>query len=95
MDHGETVEQAVVREVAEETNLTLRDLKQFHVYSDPRRDKRHHIASVVFTANSPDTPRAGDDAAEAAFFPLEALPEQLAFDHAEILHDYITTRIDP
>ncbi len=95
VDKGETVEQAVIREVEEETSLSLRDVKQFRVYSEPSRDQRHHVVSVVFTGESGDRPSAGDDAAEARFFSLNALPEPLAFDHAEILNDYATAHGDP
>ncbi|MEO0115069.1 MAG: NUDIX hydrolase, partial [candidate division WOR-3 bacterium] len=38
VDYGETVENAAIREAKEETGLDLKELKQFHVYSDPNRD---------------------------------------------------------
>ncbi len=88
VDRGETVEDAVRRELMEETGVTLENLRQFHVYSDPTRDHRHHVVSVVFTASSSSPVRAGDDAAEAAFFPLDQLPEPMAFDHADIVRTY-------
>jgi 8-oxo-dGTP diphosphatase len=49
-----------------------------------------HTISVVFTAQclDPDELAAGDDAGDAKVFPLERLPEPLAFDHARILDDY-------
>ena len=47
VDVGESVEEAIVREVKEETNLSLDKLEQFRVYSDPSRDKRRHTVSVV------------------------------------------------
>ncbi|MBA3815983.1 MAG: NUDIX hydrolase [Parachlamydiaceae bacterium] len=40
--YGETVENAIRREMMEEVNLQLNDLRQFHVYSDSTRDFRHH-----------------------------------------------------
>lgn len=87
VDAGESVEHAAVREALEETGLrvTLRAL--LHVYSDPARDPRRHVMSVVFVGTAEGEPRAGDDAARARVFPLDALPE-LAFDHARILADY-------
>ncbi|MCM8831655.1 MAG: macro domain-containing protein, partial [Candidatus Omnitrophica bacterium] len=48
VDYGETVEEAVVREVKEETGLDFLDARQFNVYSDPKRDPRFHTVSVVF-----------------------------------------------
>ena len=60
------------------------------VYSHPDRDPRQHTLSVVFTGRPRDAAalRAGDDAADAAFYPLDALPEPLVFDHARILQDF-------
>ena len=92
VDYGESVEEAAVREAKEETSLNLTDLRQFHVYSDPRRDDRVHTVSAVFTALGHGEPAAADDAAEIGIFTKNNLPENLAFDHAEILHDYFSKR---
>jgi 8-oxo-dGTP diphosphatase len=88
VDYGETLEIAATREAREETGLELEDLRQFHVYSDPTRDPRQHNISVVFTAHGNGTLRAGDDAQNARWFRLDALPSPLCFDHAKILDDY-------
>lgn len=87
VDAGETVETAVARELREETGLEARSLRQFHVYSDPARDPRHPTVTVVFTVRAEGTPRGGDDAADARFFPRDRLPSPIAFDHREILRD--------
>ena len=86
---GETVEQAAVREALEETGLEIELVGLLGVYSDPARDARRHTMSTVFVARAshPEALTAGDDAAAAAFWPLEALPE-LAFDHARILQHF-------
>jgi 8-oxo-dGTP diphosphatase len=63
VEYGETVENAVRREMMEEVNLQLNDLRQFHVYSDPTRDFRHHSVEVAHTAKAFQLPTAGDDAA--------------------------------
>ncbi len=88
VDYGETLEEAVLREAREETGMDVLDLEQFHAYSDPERDPRHHTVSVVFTGKGKGTPRAADDAEDIGIFPLDDLPEKLAFDHARILSDY-------
>lgn len=88
VDYGETLEAAAVREAREETGLELVDLRQFHAYSDPARDPRQHNISMVFTARGSGSPRAGDDAGKARWFPLDELPSPLCFDHARILDDY-------
>jgi ADP-ribose pyrophosphatase YjhB (NUDIX family) len=88
VDYGETVEQAACREAREETGLELTDLRQFHVYSDPKRDDRMHTISTVFTALGIGTPTAADDAAEIGVFQSDTLPADMVFDHPAILADY-------
>ncbi|MCA9771069.1 MAG: NUDIX hydrolase [Myxococcales bacterium] len=88
VDYGESVEAAAAREAKEETCLDLRGLRQFHTYSDPRRDARKHTITTVFVAEASGAPVAADDAANARVFTLDALPAPLCFDHAEILADY-------
>jgi 8-oxo-dGTP diphosphatase len=92
VDYGETLEQAAVREAREETGLGVGSLKQFHTYSDPRRDPRQHNISTVFTARAKGVPRAGDDAGEVRIFTGENLPRPLAFDHEQILRDYFAEK---
>ena len=77
------------REAEEETGLVVQDLQQFKTYSDPGRDPRQHTASTIFIAQANTKPVAGDDAAEAALFTQETLPD-LAFDHDQIIADYFT-----
>lgn len=90
VEYGETVEDAVRREMMEEVNLELHDLVQFHVYSDPSRDFRHHSVEVTHLAKAYGTPSAGDDAAKAFIIKIEEIPwSEMAFDHAQILHDYL------
>lgn len=88
VDYGESVEQAVIREAKEETNLDIAEPKLFGVYSDPARDPRSHTVSVVFYAKTSANPMAGDDAKDLGFFDLDNLPEPIVFDHLKILKDY-------
>lgn len=91
IDEGECAEAAALREMREETGLEVRLTGLLGVYSRTDRDPRQHTLSVVFTgrALNPDELQAGDDAAAAAFYPLDALPRPLAFDHATILADFL------
>lgn len=89
VDYGESLERAALREAREETGLEVEGLKQFRAYSEPDRDPRHHTVTIVFTAAGRGEPQAADDAANLAIFPLDELPEKLAFDHARILDDYL------
>lgn len=83
----ETAEEAVVRELKEETGLSLKDVKQLKTYTSPDRDPRERVITIAFTANTDDAEvKGGDDAAEARWFPLDNLPN-LAFDHSQILKD--------
>lgn len=88
VDYGESLEDAAKREAREETGLELKNLRQFGAYSDPQRDPRQHNISFVFTADGAGALQGGDDAAVAALFSLDELPEPLCFDHGKILADY-------
>lgn len=88
VDSGETVEQAALREAKEETSLDVKELKQFHVYSDPNRDPRGPTVGIVFTARADGTPKAASDAREIGIFNQDNLPQNIAFDHCKILNDY-------
>lgn len=89
IDYGESAEQAAIREAFEETGLAVRLTGLLGVYSDPGRDPRFHTLSVAFiaVADVDQAPRAGDDAGNARFFPLDDLPD-LAFDHRRIVDDF-------
>jgi ADP-ribose pyrophosphatase YjhB (NUDIX family) len=88
VDYRESLEEAAVREAKEETNLDVKLIKQFHTYSDPKRDPRHHSISTVYIAKAKGTPEAQDDALEIGIFTELNLPEEIAFDHRSILKDY-------
>lgn len=88
VDYGESLEAAAVREAKEETGLDIELIEQFHAYSDPGRDPRHHTVTTVFLAKGTGKPRAADDAAHLDIFTQGNLPELLAFDHGKILSDY-------
>lgn len=88
VEYGESLEDAVIREVKEETSLDIFLEKQLHTYSDPARDNRCHTVTTVYIASAIGTPIANDDAKEAEIFDLFDLPD-LAFDHGKIINDYM------
>lgn len=92
VDAGEKVSAAAVREAKEETNLDVRLTALLHVYSDPARDPRKPTLSAVFTATATGKIVSGDDAGDARWFPLSALPSPIVFDHAAIIADYLVFR---
>ena len=85
---GERLEDACRRELLEETGLKGDVVDLLGAYSDPDRDPRGHTVSVAYVCKVGGVVQieAGDDAAEAKWFGLDALPA-LAFDHARILDD--------
>ena len=92
VDWGESLEDAAVREALEETCLEVRLVRQFHAYSDPKRDPRHHSITMVFIARAEGEPKAADDAKNLGVFTKETLPSPIAFDHSDILRDYFSGR---
>ncbi len=88
VDYGESLEEAAVREAKEETNLNVKLVKQFHTYSNPKRDPRHHSISTVYIAKTKGKPKAKDDALKIGIFNESNLPDEIAFDHRSILNDY-------
>jgi 8-oxo-dGTP diphosphatase len=89
VEFGESVEQAAVREAREETSLEVEIRALLGVYSRPDRDPRGHTITVVYVARASGVPRAADDAKNVALFDPRVPPAPLAFDHAEILADYV------
>lgn len=87
VEYGEKTDDAAVREVFEETGLKTTIDKLITVYSDPNRDPRGHIITVVYKLdiNSGEL-KSGDDASDAKFFDVNQLPE-LSFDHDKIIEN--------
>ena len=81
---GETTEEAIVREVQEETGLSIKIIKLLGVYSDPLRDPRGHTVSVCYLVFGEGKPKADSDAEDIELFKITDLP-QLAFDHNTII----------
>ncbi len=88
VDYGETVEHAAIREAKEELNVDIGLREILGVYSDPERDPRKHIVSIVFIADTEENPQAGDDASDFEWVDLDDTSE-FAFDHGKILEDYL------
>ncbi|HOX25883.1 MAG TPA: NUDIX hydrolase [Candidatus Krumholzibacteria bacterium] len=92
VEYGEDPDQAVCREVAEETGLEGLPFRQFRAFGRPDRDPRGHTVSIVYVAElvgEPPAVKAGDDAAKVCWFPIHEQPP-LAFDHDRILDMVVT-----
>ncbi len=90
VDVGESVENALIREMQEEISLDVEISSLLGVYSDPLRDERFHTASVVYICKAIGIPIGADDAKEAKVYKLDEIPlEKLVFDHKKIVEDYL------
>jgi 8-oxo-dGTP diphosphatase len=88
VDMDEELHDAAVRELAEETGLTGVKLEQMHTFGAVGRDPRGRQITVCFLGITDKDNMAvtgGDDASEAKWWPTDALPEPLAFDHTQVV----------
>ena len=92
VDQGEEPIHAAVRELKEETGLTGTNPRLLMVMGDPERDPRKHIVSIVYSVSVAEgEPTAGDDAADARFWPLSAIlagDVPMAGDHLQIVKNW-------
>jgi len=90
----ESLEEAALRELHEETGVRNVFLEQLYTFGDPKRDPRGRVITVAYyalIASDKLSLVAGADAAEAQWFPASGVPP-LAFDHKSIL-DYALERL--
>jgi 8-oxo-dGTP diphosphatase len=91
VEGDERVAAAAARELREETGVEAGSMQLLGVYDTPGRDPRGPTVSVVFVMRADEELEASgaDDAADARWFPLDALPE-LAFDHEVVIEDAVS-----
>ncbi|MCA9919773.1 MAG: NUDIX hydrolase [Anaerolineales bacterium] len=90
----ESLEEAAVRALADETGVTDVYTEQLYTFGQPARDPRTRVITVAYFALVPHDAihhKAGRDASETGWFTISQLPS-LAFDHAEII-EYAHTRL--
>jgi len=83
----EELDDAVERELAEETGLSGVPLEQMHTFGSVGRDPRGRQITIVYmgvATKGQSKIKAGDDAAKARWFDVEKLPKDLAFDHNKV-----------
>lgn len=89
VEYGEKTEDAIIREVSEETGLKTKINKLAGIYSDPDRDPRGHTVTIVYILDIIfGDINAGDDASNVKFFNIKELPK-LSFDHSKIINDIL------
>ena len=88
VDIDEELDDAVARELAEETGLKGVKLEQVHSFGKCGRDPRGRVITVTYMGivqEGVDKVKAGDDAAKAEWFDIDKLPKKLAFDHNDVV----------
>jgi len=83
----ESLEEAVSRELMEETGVSINYLEQLYSFGQPKRDPRNRVISISYYGMvRPDSFElvADTDAKDAKWFTIEKLPT-VAFDHNEII----------
>jgi ADP-ribose pyrophosphatase YjhB (NUDIX family) len=84
----ETIEDAVRRELHEELGFETTSLRFIGTYSDPSRHPKQSI-DIAYAVEVTGEPKPGDDAVDFQWVDLTNLPENLAFDHKQIIEDYL------
>ena len=96
VDWGETIEEAAMRELEEETGLDWVRLERLvGIYSSPERDPRTHAVNVALAVEVRGEPEIGDplEVSEVHAFRPDEIPfEHLAFDGAQQIRDYLEGR---
>ena len=91
IDFGEHPDEAVKREVNEETGLTVTAIRFFHYYSEYYQDMDWHAVALIYVAETEGalSPQAGEVKELKWVPPEEALSLPLAFNHQEMIRDYM------
>lgn len=95
MEIGETFEETVKREVLEETNLVLKDLSLFGLYSGkkgfasyPNGDQVDSVQIILFTKNYEGELNMNNESKELYFIAKENLPSNLNPTQAPFILDW-------
>jgi len=96
LERDETLEQAVHREVMEETGWKVENIKLLEIIDEPNRpnDDRQNVPFVYTCDAVEKVGEPDDESVEQKWFDLDALPssEQFAFDHLEMIKYYIKNK---
>lgn len=90
VEWDQTLEDAIHKEVLEETGLTAKSIKFLNIYSDPKRDP-FQVITLAYIVEAEGEPKASTDATAYQWFSLGSLPKPLGFDHEKIIADYLKT----
>ena len=94
IDFDETVEQAVLREVLEETGYKAEVVKFLRYIDNPKRTERQTISFLFLLKPLRKVSGFDSEVSEIKWFDINELPpkEDFAFDHFEILESYLKSQ---
>src|SRR5690606_13415893 len=88
--NNENAEDAVIRELEEETGVSINYLEQLKTFTNPDRDPRERIISIAYYALVDQKNyelKSGEEAETVNWYPIKSLKkEKLAFDHKDIIN---------
>lgn len=96
IEPGETADEALVREVREETELTFSVCGIVGYYDALGRDRRGRFASVAKYGQATGTPKGETGKTRVRLLPKSLLIEQFprfVFDHARIVQDFLKLNV--
>lgn len=97
IDPGESIHQAALREVKEETGLEVRTIRLIGVYSEPSQrivvypdngDVRHLVDITLEAEIISGELTISPESLELRFFPLDALPSEIVPPAVQPIKDY-------
>lgn len=95
-EYDESPEEAAIREVKEETNMEVRLERLLKVYFSTMYPGKNTVVHIYLARHVGGVMRAGDDAAEVAAFPLDRLPENIAFkSHLKVIEEFTREYMKP
>lgn len=96
VNRDETIEEAALREVKEETGYQIEIVRQLRVVDNPNRpqEDRQNVAFVFLAKPVKKVGEPDDESSEVKWFPLDKLPseEEFAFDHFEDIALYLQNK---
>jgi len=96
VDAGETVEEAIVREVKEETGLYVKVVRKIGEYRETGVQDGikydYYPACFLVKPIGGGIARQEKEIEEIKLFDLEEIPKRLAFEHSSMIRDYANRR---
>ena len=88
MEKGEDARTCCIREAKEETGLDVEVLDFIGFYDSPERDPEKHAVSLAFLCRpAGGEMKHNEEATDIKFFSRDSLPENIGWDHKDIIED--------